>query len=107
RPLTGWGIGNFTYGYPQVQNRFIAQDHPLASAVGQWTNAAHNVVLQVWAELGLVGLLALVALGWIWFGEMRRTLRHGNPINDDIRLAASGMALMGGLHGMMNFPLQL
>jgi hypothetical protein len=107
RPITGWGAGNFTYGYPQVQNRFVGPEHELARAVGQWTNAAHNTLMQTWAELGLVGLLALIALVWVWFGAMRSALRYGNPINDDIRLAATSMAIMGCAHSMMNFVLQL
>lgn len=107
RPILGWGTGNFTYGYPQAYNHFAGEDSTHAAMVGQWTNAAHNELLQTWAELGLPGLLALCALMWLWGHGLWRALGRGNPINDDIRLVLLCMGIMTALHAMMNFPMQL
>jgi len=107
RPLLGWGTGNFTYGYPQAPNRFVGPNDAHAGAAGAWTNAAHNEIMQTWAELGLPGLLALIALVGAWFTSVHGALGRGNPINDDIRRATFAMALMGCVNAQMSFPLQL
>lgn len=107
RPILGWGTGNFTYGYPQALNTLVSQESPMAGYVGGWTNAAHNLLLEVFAELGILGLVAFATLLWTWFGTMRRALPRGNPFNTDVRLAATTIAIIGLVHSMMNFPLQL
>jgi len=107
RPIFGWGTGNFTYGYPQALNRIIPLESPMAVYVGQWTNAAHNCLLQAWAEMGLPGIAALLLLAWTWWGSIRRRLGRANPINDDLRTVALGMGVMGAVHAQMNFVLQL
>jgi O-antigen ligase len=107
RPIFGWGTGNFSYGYPQALNTLIPEESPLARYAGAWTNAAHNVLLQLWAELGLIGLAAALFLVAMWVRTLRRTLGWGNPFNDDVRLIAATQGVIICCHAMMNFPLQL
>lgn len=55
RPLVGWGPGTVTQVYPRYRAR-------VAGGVDTVLQL-HSAPVQVWAENGLVGVLALVALG--------------------------------------------
>ena len=60
KPVFGWGAGSFDWAYPLFQERHVAvwpsldtKLHPITYYAG----AAHNEVLQILAQYGLVGLL--------------------------------------------------
>ena len=52
RPWLGAGAGNFVYEYPEVWSPMMEGRPELAGYRGQYTNAAHNILLQTWSELG-------------------------------------------------------
>jgi O-antigen ligase len=91
-PLTGVGLGNF--------QRVMARDEPGADpARPQGANHAHNLFLQVAADLGVVGCVAFMALYGLSLRAAYRAWRAGGG-----RLA---MGLIGGLsaaglHGMVD-----
>ena len=75
KPFLGWGIGN----YPRFQSAFtgIGRAAPQVQTQGPLiTNEAHNSYLQIWAEIGLVGLLfwlaALIAFLAAGISALRR-----------------------------------
>jgi hypothetical protein len=43
------------------------------------TQVVHNGYLQVWGDLGILGLLAFVAIVWSWLPEMKRTVGSRSP----------------------------
>lgn len=109
RPLLGWGVGCFTHGYPQQASAWVLdnEDPRIAATAGQWTNAAHCDLLQIWAELGAVGFalwLALLAVHLracvLLMGRRRRTLQLAG-------LWLLGLTVMWGVQSLMNFPLQM
>lgn len=105
--VLGAGTGSFTYEYPAAASELLAADPDLAGYRGSWTNAAHNVALQEWAETGIVGLALLVAVIGAAFYLYARRIRDsgfGNSV-----LLASGMAVLAAwcIQGMMTFPLQM
>jgi O-antigen ligase len=53
KPVFGWGLGNFIFFYPyfRVREYFL---QPESTPV---TNHPHNEYLEIWAELGIIGLL--------------------------------------------------
>jgi len=65
-PLTGSGPGTFAFVHGKYQGRYYAQD-------------AHNLYLQILAEMGIVGTIALVlvltSLGALWLRALRRSRR--------------------------------
>jgi O-antigen ligase len=62
RPLVGHGLGSFNITSPHIVENFVTSSRftTFDPAVGQPTSSAHNVVLQVLAEGGIVGF-AVVA----------------------------------------------
>jgi O-antigen ligase len=58
RPLTGWGIGQF----PMFQNKFTGMGEAFGGHSISLAEQAHNFYLQTAAELGLPGLLLVLAV---------------------------------------------
>jgi O-antigen ligase len=92
-PLLGAGFGQFAWQHfqlgPVLQN---------TSIVGLYNNA-HSLVLQVAAEMGLVGLLVLLGMLAMWLiqcGRSQRTIYHW-----------WGYALLGvlAIHSLLEYPL--
>jgi O-antigen ligase len=87
RPVVGYGFGR---GLLQgdLQDKFKQVDQNL------WH--AHNLFLEALVQLGVPGLLLLLALLGVLLREGWRRVRQGNEA-----LAACGMALLGVLAGML------
>jgi hypothetical protein len=90
----------------------VAADHPLTGAgpgrvVLSWQDGdgqrlvaqyAHNEYLQTWAELGLIGLVLVLALGL----AVARHIRTAGPLDPAAAAAAAGLAAVA-LHSSMDF----
>ena len=80
RPLAGYGLGSFP---PSFYQQRVGTDYgrkvvmmPQAGAFQQ----AHNEYLQIWAELGLPGLLLLLGLmAHVFWSASRAALREPDP----------------------------
>ena len=92
-PLLGAGFGQFAWQHfqlgPVMQN---------ADVVGLYNNA-HSLVMQIAAEMGLIGLLILLGMLAMWLiqcGRAQRTLYHW-----------WGYALLGvlAIHSLLEYPL--
>ncbi|MBV8172592.1 MAG: O-antigen ligase family protein [Candidatus Eremiobacteraeota bacterium] len=88
RPVLGWGIGNFADAY----DRWLLQLY--SPILMQWDRAAHNFIIMVAVELGVVGLAVLV---WVMI-EQARALRHIEPGSDLYRVR---IALESALLGLL------
>lgn len=101
-PLFGHGAGSFDALYPLYKEwhlRYFEHADILLSNKMVKAGAAHNELLQLLAEYGLVGLGILVGIGWFMLKQgVRRRDRHA---------ALGGAALcVGLLIGLIEFPLQ-
>lgn len=95
RPFTGAGLDQFVhldaerYGIPHV--RFMLYSHP------------HDLILDFWIRLGLLGLIALIWLLVRFYGQTIRLIRRvGDPY-----LFAVGLGLLGSMthfvvHGLFD-----
>lgn len=97
RPVMGWGLGTFAIAYPQFRT-FYSND---------LVNAAHNDYVQFLAEMGAIGLAAIL---WFLFAVYRHGIRTiADPESDSapyIRLAAL-IGITGiVLHSFTDFNLQ-
>ena len=94
KPWLGWGLGSFPVVYPEFRSFYTNQ------VVG----AAHNDFLQAFAELGVVGSLALL---WFLIALYRSGWRHFDRWRADSVSAAKLAALIGAsgllLHGLSDF----
>jgi O-antigen ligase len=83
--LTGAGIGNYSAVYNSVFMR-VYQAYS-----GGWDRVAHNLIVQVSAELGIIGLILVLAF---WFSNLF-LLQHIRPDNEwyDLRLALEAAVL--------------
>ncbi|MDX1972103.1 MAG: O-antigen ligase family protein [Candidatus Sumerlaeia bacterium] len=106
-PILGVGAGNFTYVYPTVAAESVLNNPSLERYAHSWTNAAHQIFLQVAAELGLVGLvLLLAAILWSLFLSWHRSGEE-SWTNHLILCTALCAFVAMLLQGQMNFILEL
>ncbi len=89
-PLLGVGLDNFLYEYPKYMQPDAWREPNLSHP--------HNIILDFWVRMGVLGL---VALGWMLFEFFRRALRQID------RERALMIGLMAGMtaalaHGMMD-----
>lgn len=87
RPIEGHGLFTFGAGLARLNSMPPYEPH----------SHAHNVILQVAAELGILGLAALALIGWLIFRAIRR------PTD---ALAIMGTAAFAGFaaHQLVDFP---
>jgi tetratricopeptide (TPR) repeat protein len=92
RPLQGWGAGTYGDVHPGYQQRVVSAS----------TNA-HNLYVQVLAELGLVGAVLLAAvLLWLAIGMLRGLVEQ--PSTVPIALGVGGLLLHLGLDIDASYP---
>jgi O-antigen ligase len=106
RPLMGVGTGNFTYVFPEMDAASVRENPELAIYRGMYTNAAHNELLQAWAEQGIVGLLLLVGMLAIALFTLLHRLSHASRWEALARITLAGLLIAWIGHAQMNFVLQ-
>lgn len=94
--LTGTGLGSFEQVYPRFE------DPTLATPI--FVNMAHNDYLQIVLELGLVGVLLIVAgLAWlVWATVIVWTDTDLEEVR--LRRAASVALLVVATHSLVDYP---
>ncbi|MBN2304897.1 MAG: O-antigen ligase family protein [Anaerolineae bacterium] len=96
QPLTG--TGPFTFGLSLLEEFSVPPDHPHAHA--------HNLVLNVAAEMGLPGLIALAATVMLIARHGWRALARARDVREWAYTAACGAALVAiGAHSLIDMPL--
>jgi len=94
-PLTGVGLDNFLYQYPNYMLREAWQEPDLSHP--------HNIILDFWTRLGLGGVFVLLALVWAF---MRRALPlyHRLPDGERRAIILGWIASMASMwaHGLID-----
>lgn len=94
-PVFGVGMDQFLYQY---ERRYVSP----AGWPERYTSHPHNIVLDVWLQLGILGL---IVFGWLAFVVARRAWRlwrHGRLGHDGIVLGAVAALIAGLVHGMVD-----
>jgi O-antigen ligase len=98
RPVLGWGFGNFATAYPSYRSFYT----------DLMVNAAHDDVVQLTVETGVVGLALVIAFLYLLF---RDGLRGARGWRHDPRASIALAALVGCtglvLHSFSDFNLQV
>ncbi len=84
KPITGHGVGQFRFNYANYSSsKFLVEPD------------AHNIYIELLAEVGIVGFLLFIAIIVIAFRNLKRTLHSSNQL---VALFAAGLiAALGGL----------
>lgn len=105
-PLLGVGANNFTYVYPEMRSSLTAGRPEYEIYEGNWTNAAHNELLQTWSELGVGGLAALLGLLALAFHSLLKDIAWSKRREFIPRMTLAALLLAVVTQSMMNFVLQ-
>lgn len=92
RPLQGFGPGSFMEAYPGF-------------ARAGFTRTAHQSFLQVGAEVGVFGLLAMVCAGLGALGACVRRAAEDHPMVRALAAAAAGWLVALGVHNLVDYSL--
>jgi len=107
-PVTGVGLGNYKLNFLPYKAEFLAS--PRGEAYDFYIDRAaqaHNEYVQVLAELGILGVLALVGFLGVLLATVWSRLRSTDETNRfDLLLFASGLATFA-LHAVVSFPAHL
>jgi O-antigen ligase/Tfp pilus assembly protein PilF len=107
-PLIGSGLGTFKYNTLRYQAEFFAQGENRSLYPHGFADKAHNEYLQLWAELGIIGLGIFI---WLMISYFRFGLKILRKIKDESR-AGIIIGLMGAVVAVLvdsifGFPLHL
>jgi len=110
RPLTGIGLGNYRFLYTPYEAKVRTESgDALFPKAATRTEVAHNDYVQVAAELGMGGILAMVAflavLAWIVWARLAAS-RNSSSRTAWILLLAAGVTVFLA-HALVSFPLHL
>lgn len=105
-PLGGVGLGSFDFDYPRSAH-FGLIDRTFLQSPTDYMGAAHNEYLQLWAELGVVGVLLA---GWLVWAAVRGARgAHGGPgatYGWDARSVGGPVLLTTAMIACIGFPFQ-
>lgn len=107
-PWLGCGVGNFTYSFVQQIVPSVVNDPQLRQWAGAYTNEAHNEYLQVWAEGGIIALVAYLAIFLGFYVRAHRLFWRTKELPSRLLVwsAAAGVTVFV-LDSLMTFPLRL
>jgi tetratricopeptide (TPR) repeat protein len=107
RPLLGSGIG--TYGYQSLpyQAEFFAQGNNRDIYPHGFAVQAHNEYLQIWSEMGIIGLLLFLGIIFIYYRNIFINFRKMGEKEKAIIIGLAGAVTAVLVDAIFGFPLQL
>lgn len=107
-PLLGSGIGTYKYNSLRYQARFLEQGQNRSIYPYIFATKTHNEYLQLWAELGIVGLgiFFWLIVSYFYYG-LRFIKRVKNRYKQGIIIGLMGAVVAVLIDGIFGFPLHL
>jgi O-antigen ligase/Tfp pilus assembly protein PilF len=107
-PILGSGIGTFKYNDLRYQAKFFAQGENRSLYPYGFAGKAHNEYLQLWAELGIIGLGIFAWLIISYFSCGLKILRKlKDEYKQGIIIGLMGAVVAVLVDGIFGFPLHL
>lgn len=107
-PLLGSGIGTYKYNTLKYQAEFFKQGENRSLYPHGFANKAHNEYLQLWAEMGIVGLGIFIWLIISYFSCGLKILRKiKDEYKQGIIIGLMGSVVAVLIDGLLGFPLHL
>ena len=105
-PLLGSGIGTFKYNSLAYQAKFFDQGDNRALYPYGFADRAHNEYLQLWAELGIIGLIIFIWLIFAYFNYGLKILkREKDRYKQGIIIGLMGSVTAFLVDSLLWFPL--
>jgi len=105
-PLLGSGIGSFKYNSLRYQAKFFDQGDNRALYPYGVADKTHNEYLQLWAELGIIGLIIFIWLIFAYFNYGLKTLkREKDQYKQGIIIGLMGSVMAFLIDSIFWFPL--
>ncbi|WP_366922110.1 O-antigen ligase family protein [Metallumcola ferriviriculae] len=95
RPIFGWGGGAWESSYRRIQS------------YGYSSTQVHNHWLQMWTEIGTVGILILIGIWFYFFFTVWKNYRQGDTETQLLQWTIVAAAVMLGVHALIDFDLAL
>lgn len=104
RPLLGSGLGTFPLHYLDYQADFLQNNPDYMQFLGKAAEA-HNEYLQIWAEMGIIGLLLFLLIIMIFYRTNLNSIKKLKTIEGKIII----IGLISGVtvtlvHSIFSFP---
>jgi len=108
RPFIGAGIGTFKYNSLKYQAKYFGQGENRSLYIHGFATKTHNEYLQLWAELGIIGLGIFIWLmiGYFTYG-LRFIKKTKNEYKKGIIIGLMGAVVAVLVDGIFGFPLHL
>jgi len=107
-PILGSGIGTYKYNTLRYQAKFFEQGDNRSIYSYSWADKAHNEYLQLWAELGIIGLAIFIWLIITYFNYGIRYLkREKDGQKQGIMIGLMGAVVAFLIDSIFWFPLHL
>ena len=107
-PLLGSGIGTYKYNTLRYQAKFFDQGENRSLYPSGFADKAHNEYLQLWAELGIIGLLIFIWLIICYFNYGIKILKKIKDYHKQgIVIGLMGSVLAVLVDALFGFPLHL
>ena len=107
RPLFGSGLGTFPLYYLNYQADFLQRNPEYLNFVGK-AEEAHNEYLQIWAEMGIIGLLLFLLIIIIFYRTNLNSIKKIKTIEGKIVIIGliSGVTITL-IHSIFSFPFHI
>jgi len=107
-PLLGSGLGTFKYNSLRYQAKFFDQGNNRSLYPYSLADKTHNEYLQLWAELGIIGLGIFIWLMISYFNYGIKLLKRvKDRYNQGIIIGLMGSVIAVLVDGLFGFPLHL
>lgn len=107
RPIFGSGIGTFKMNYLNYQAEFLRKNPGYIKYSGK-AGEAHNEYLQMWAELGIIGLGLFILIFYFFYKAIFNFFKSNKNIKDKTITLGLVMGITSFLiHSLFTFPLHV
>ena len=107
KPVLGSGIGTFKMNYLNYQSEFLRKNPGYIKYSGK-AGEAHNEYLQMWAELGIIGLGLFIFIFYFFYKTIFNFYKSSKNIKDKTVMLGLVMGITCFLiHCLFTFPLHV
>jgi O-antigen ligase/Tfp pilus assembly protein PilF len=105
--LLGSGLGTYDYHSLKYQAEFFAEDNNRDRYPHGFAAQAHNEYLQLWSELGIIGLLLFIGILFFYYRNVYYYIHQASDKQKILIISLAGGVTAILIDAVFGFPLQL